>query len=300
MAPLRLGGAQKPLEFGTPGGGGRILAQDQPFAIGVIDAGAEAQAPLAGPLGGQGRLGIQQFPDQAPGAHGRGLIESGFQQGGALLGRQGLQEPNRFKAALGSDQARLLGGQQQAGSRLGKSPGLEVIGEHIQRRPAHHGAVLPAQHRQQQGLQPGRAGRPETLQGQGGPAVVHGGLGGPPLHQQPLQPLGPGRRADPIEHREGRLGLVATEQYLRVGEHHGQGLGRRQNQQQPLTDPAEAIETVLLHDPLTTLGQLLEGSMAQQLLKLGLAERRWYRGRRGKRRRRGKQRCRGGLEQQGR
>ena len=40
--------------------------------------------------------------------------------------------------------------------------------------------------------------------------------------------------------------------------------------------------------------------MAQQLLKLGLAERRWYRGRRGKRRRRGKQRCRGGLEQQGR
>jgi hypothetical protein len=37
--------------------------------------------------------------------------------------------------------------------------------------------------------------------------------------------------------------------------------------------------------------------MAQQLLKLGLAEGRWHRGRRGKRRRRrGKQRCRGGLE----
>ena len=132
MAPRRLGGAQAPLEFGTPGGGGRILAQDQPFAISVIDAGAEAQTTLASPLGGQ-------------------------------------------------------------------------------------------------------------------------------------------------------------------------GLGRRQDQQQALTDPAEAFETVLLHDPLTTLGQLLEGSLAQKLLKLGLAEGRWHRGRRGKRRRRrGKQRCRGGLEYQGR
>ena len=102
MAAPLAGGAQLLLQLLLAGQPQGILARPRlasqlPFTVGIVNAPAQAQEPLAGPVGlgasgqQQGPLIAQQFRGQAPGPGGGRLVEGRFEQLVALLQGQGHQ-----------------------------------------------------------------------------------------------------------------------------------------------------------------------------------------------------------------
>ena len=147
-------------------------------------------------------------------------------------------------------------------------------GEHLQSRAAAPGAVAALLQRQQQVLQLGGTFRRQTLQGQGGAAVVHGRIGRAPLQRQPLHLLGAPGRPDAVEHRQSAVGHAAAEQDLGVGEHHRQRLRCRMDRQQAFAQQAQPRVVTGLDQLAAQQIKPVEAARAQQLLEFRLADHR--------------------------
>jgi hypothetical protein len=114
------------------------LVAQLPLSVGIVDAAAEAQEPLARPLGigtsgqEQGPLIAQQLRRQAPGAGGGGLVQGHFDQLVAVLQGQAHEQGGRPPQAFGTKFPGPASRQQGRSSLLVLAQHHQVVGEHIQ------------------------------------------------------------------------------------------------------------------------------------------------------------------------
>ena len=272
MAAGGLGRAELLLQLPGPHLGGGIGATEQPLAIGIIEAGTQPQAPRYGAAARQGGLGIEQVTHQAPGTNGGGLIQGTLQNGFALLHRQLLKEGHGAAQPVGTDSAGDGVPEQQLASRFAEATGFQMTSQHLHRGASHHAAILPTTDGQGELAQASIAAGGEPMEGEGSPAVIECGGGRPPLQQEPLHSARPGPGPEAIEHGERSMGRTAREQHLRVGEHHGQGLGRGTHHHEPFLQLPKTGGIVLLEDLGAGLVELIEVVLLEQGSKGGFAQ----------------------------
>ncbi len=289
MASRCLGGAELLLQLAHPLLGRGIVPAEEPFPIGIIQAGAQPQPPPPGPGTGQGGLGIEKVAHQAPGPGRSRLLKGGFQDGFPLFQRKFPQQ-GRGPAHLLSPQGSWGAlAEQQLTRRLEISPGFQVARQHFHRGSVHHGAILSPTDRQGELAEAGFLAFGEPSEGQGRPAMIQSSRSGPPLQEEPLHPCRAWSGPMAIQHGQSPMGGTAGEQHLRIGEHHGQGLGGGPHLQEPLPQQAQAQRVVFLEDLDAGLVQLIkvvqleeggEGLLAQgkgRPGRSGANRRRWRR-----------------------
>jgi hypothetical protein len=86
MATRGAGSAKLSLQITLPGQGSWIPSLQQPLTVGIVDTGAEAQAPLRCPgdllrrTSSKGKLLVEDLSYQTPAARGCRLLEGQLQQ----------------------------------------------------------------------------------------------------------------------------------------------------------------------------------------------------------------------------
>ena len=222
----------------------------------VVEASAEPQPALLGRLTQdrwlvlqQQQLLIEQRHRQPPGPGGGGLIQGLLEPAQTRLERQLGRPGHGLGQALGPEHPGPTAGEQQLRCLLALPQSLEMAGQQIERRLALPATGSGLGHRDLQLLKRAARCRRQGAQGLRCQAMVQGRCGRTPLQQRPLHLLGTGCRPVPIQHHQSRIGRTATQQSIGVGQHNGQGLGRRADQQQP---PLQAAKPLQL-PPLTGL-----------------------------------------------
>lgn len=263
-------GTQLALQLAAAVAGGGILAAQEPFAIGVVDAATEAQPPFNRTAGIATRfclkpgLVIEQLGHQPPGPRRRRLLQGPLVQTVPLRQGKGLEQGSGLLQPRRGGNARHSRGQQHLGGLAATSLGDVVLGQLIQSHAGGGGAVRGLFHRQQHGLEASRITGRQPPEGLGGAAVIQASVGGAPLQQEPLLPFATGSGSEAIQHRQSLLGGPAADQHMGVGQHHRQGLRRRMEGHQAGVKLAHPRIVPQIQQGETGLLDLLEAALLQQ------------------------------------